>query len=125
MANDLIKRAGAESEYTPELVMELMKCRDDPVYFIRNYVYLQHPTRGKILFNLYDFQEELIRHCQSNDRVIALLARQCGKCVTGDTEITVASRPGFFKAAILKMLGVDYEFKDASNARVNTTSTDI
>ena len=82
MANDLIKRAYAESEYTPELIQELLKSRKDPVYFIRNYVWLQHPTKGKILFNLYDYQEELVRHCEDNSRVIALISRQMGKTQT-------------------------------------------
>ena len=82
MANEFIKKAYAESEYTPELIQELVKCRKDPVYFIRNYVWLQHPTKGKILFNLYDYQEELIRACEENSRVIALISRQMGKTQT-------------------------------------------
>jgi hypothetical protein len=80
--NQFIKRAFAESEYTPELIQELVKCRKDPVYFIRTYVYLQHPTRGKLLFNLYDYQEELVKTCHENSRVIALISRQMGKTQT-------------------------------------------
>lgn len=80
--NELIKRAYSESEYTPELIQELAKCKMDPVYFIRNYVWLQHPVHGKILFDLYDYQEELIRACQENSRVIALISRQMGKTQT-------------------------------------------
>jgi hypothetical protein len=80
--NELIKRAFSESEYTPELIQELVKCSKDPVYFIRNYIWLQHPLRGKILFNLYDYQEELVRMCESESRVIALISRQMGKTQT-------------------------------------------
>lgn len=82
MANDLIKRAYSESEYTPELIQELAKCKKDPIYFISNYVFLQHPTRGKILFKLYDYQQELIKSAQENRWVIALLSRQMGKTQT-------------------------------------------
>jgi hypothetical protein len=82
MSNDLIKRAGATSEYTPENIQELRKCVSDPVYFIRNYVWLQHPKHGKILFNLYDYQVELVRALQENRWVIALLSRQMGKTQT-------------------------------------------
>lgn len=81
-ANEFIKRAYAESEYTPELIQELIKCQKDPVYFIRNYVWLQHPKKGKILFDLYDYQEELVRTCHLEKRVIALISRQMGKTQT-------------------------------------------
>jgi hypothetical protein len=82
VANDLIKRAYSESEYTPESIQELKRCSQDPVYFIRNFVWLQHPKQGKILFNLYDYQEELVRSLQLNRWVIALLSRQMGKTQT-------------------------------------------
>lgn len=82
MANDLIKRAYSESEYSPENIQELAKCQKDPAYFIRNYVYLQHPTKGKMLFNLYDYQAELVKALQENRWVIALLSRQMGKTQT-------------------------------------------
>lgn len=82
MANDLIKRAYAPSEFTPENIQELAKCQRDPVYFIKNYVYLQHPKQGKILFKLYDYQEELVRTLQEERWTIALLARQMGKTQT-------------------------------------------
>ena len=82
MANDLIKRAYAPSEFTPENIQELAKCQRDPVYFIKNYIYLQHPKQGKILFKLYDYQEELVRTLQEERWTIALLARQMGKTQT-------------------------------------------
>lgn len=80
--NELIKRAYAESEYTPKNIQDLARCQRDPVYFIRNYVYLQHPKRGKILFDLYDYQEELVMSCLHEKRVIALISRQMGKTQT-------------------------------------------
>lgn len=82
MSNELIKRAGAESEFTPELIRELAKCSKDPIYFIKNYIWVQHPKLGKILFNLYDYQEELVDALLHNRWVIALLSRQMGKTQT-------------------------------------------
>ena len=82
MPNELIKRAHSTSEYTPDTIQELIKCQHDPVYFIKNYVHLQHPTKGKMLFALYDYQEELVRALQQERWVIALLARQMGKTQT-------------------------------------------
>lgn len=79
---NLIKKAHSTSEYTPELIQELRKCASDPVHFIRNYVWLQHPKKGKMLFDLYDYQEELVRALQTERWTIALLARQMGKTQT-------------------------------------------
>lgn len=81
-SNQLIKRANSDSEYTPETILELKKCAKDPVYFIRHYVYLQHPLKGRMLFDLYPFQEELVRELQAERWVIALIARQMGKTQT-------------------------------------------
>ena len=57
---------------------EYKKCLLDPIYFIRKYCLIQHPTRGKIPFNLYSFQEELINHFTQNSRNIILKNRQMG-----------------------------------------------
>ena len=80
--SNLIKRANTTSEYSPANIQELIKCQKDPIYFIRNYVWLQHPLKGKILFDLYDYQKELIDALQNNRWVIALLSRQMGKTQT-------------------------------------------
>ena len=37
---------------------EYAKCATDPVYFLGKYGIIQHPVRGKVNFNLYDFQEK-------------------------------------------------------------------
>ena len=36
---------------------EYLQCATDPVHFMRKYCTIQHPTKGKMKFNLYDFQE--------------------------------------------------------------------
>lgn len=104
---NLIKRAGAESEYTPENIQELMKCKKDPIYFIRKYIWIQHGTKGKVLFDLYDYQEELIRACQDNRWTLALLSRQMGKCFLKTSLKTIRLQPSLkksFKMAILYII---------------------
>lgn len=80
--NPKIKKAFIQTEYQPWQVEELMKCADDPVYFIKNYVYILHPKKGRIKFALYDFQEEMIRAYQNNRWCISKIARQSGKTET-------------------------------------------
>ena len=57
---------------------EYIKCAQDPVYFMRKYCYIQHPTRGRVQFNLYPFQEATLKLLQKNDRSIILKSRQLG-----------------------------------------------
>jgi hypothetical protein len=67
------------TNYTPEQARELNKCMQDPVYFIENYMWVQHPVKGRILFNAYEFQKELLRTYASNRNVISMIPRQAGK----------------------------------------------
>ena len=80
--NPRVKSAGTQCEFTPDNLIELDKCRKDPVYFVRKYVKIQHPTLGAIPFDLYDFQEHMLRAYKDNRYVIVLSSRQTGKSIT-------------------------------------------
>ena len=54
------------------------KCAEDPVYFMRQFCYIQHPTKGKIKFNLFPFQEESLTTLQNNRYNVILKSRQLG-----------------------------------------------
>ena len=57
---------------------EFYKCASDPVYFCKKYYYIQHPQRGRMLFNLYPFQETLLRRFQKGEWSIINKSRQLG-----------------------------------------------
>lgn len=80
--NPRLKKSGLEIEYTPEMISELRKCKKDPAYFARNYVKIKHAKKGKIPFNLYPYQEEMLKMYQENRYNIILSARQTGKTET-------------------------------------------
>ena len=40
LGNDNLKRIGVELQYTEEQVKEILKCSEDPVYFIKTYMKL-------------------------------------------------------------------------------------
>ena len=46
---------------------EYLKCVKDPIHFMRKYCTIQHPTRGKIKFDLYKFQENMLTTFKDND----------------------------------------------------------
>ena len=50
----LIKKANKRETFTNEQVEDLLKCSDQKdgyMYFARNFAYIQHPVRGKLLFD--------------------------------------------------------------------------
>ena len=59
-------------------ISEWLKCKDDPIYFINNYVKI-NVVKGETPFKLYDYQEDLIRHFHENRFSICVAPRQVGK----------------------------------------------
>src|SRR6056300_1361653 len=57
---------------------EFIKCAKDPVYFMKKYYTIQHPQRGRIKFNLYPFQEKVLKHMHNEDYIIINKSRQLG-----------------------------------------------
>ena len=57
---------------------EYIKCASDPVYFMKKYYWIQHPTRGRTQFNLYPFQEKVLNLFQDNSYNIVNKSRQLG-----------------------------------------------
>lgn len=64
--------------YTNVEIDELRKCKDDIVYFCKKYVYIQHPIRGKIKFDPYDYQIDILHDCVNHKLNITLQTRQAG-----------------------------------------------
>jgi len=57
---------------------EYVKCAKDPAYFMRKFCLIQHPIKGKIPFDLYDFQESSVNEFEQHRFNIILKARQLG-----------------------------------------------
>lgn len=57
---------------------EYKKCIEDPIYFMKKYVKIQHPVRGTVNFELYPFQENTLKDFVENSLNIVLKSRQMG-----------------------------------------------
>lgn len=57
---------------------EYVKCAVDPNYCFGRYCNIAHPKKGKIKFQLYDFQKETLSQFQKHGYNIVLKARQMG-----------------------------------------------
>ena len=79
LGNPNLKKANVAQEFTPEQVAEVLKCSEDPVYFIKNYIKIVSLDKGLIPFDMYYFQEEMVQKFHDNRFNIAKLPRQSGK----------------------------------------------
>lgn len=82
LGNPNLKATDVRIDWTKEQLEEYAKCARDPIYFIQKYVKIVSLDRGLVPFDLYDFQEEMVRTIHSNRFVIAKLPRQSGKSTT-------------------------------------------
>jgi phage terminase large subunit-like protein len=57
---------------------EYKKCAMSAEYFLSKYSYIQHPIRGKVLFELYKYQKDALHDFGEHDNNIILKGRQIG-----------------------------------------------
>jgi hypothetical protein len=57
---------------------EYKKCAISPDYFLSKYCFIQHPIRGRVLFDLYKYQKDALSDFQNHDYNIVLKGRQIG-----------------------------------------------
>ena len=79
LGNPNLKKANIAQNFTPEQVEEFVKCSQDPVYFIKNYIQIISLDKGLIPFELYPFQSDMVTKFHENRFNIAKLPRQSGK----------------------------------------------
>jgi len=84
----LTKKAHTKETFTERHIEELVACssHDDGYhYFCRNYFYIQHPVKGKMLFQPFEFQTRLLDAYHGHRFNVNMLPRQMGKttCAAG------------------------------------------
>ena len=66
------------AKLTQKEASEYIRCRQDPIYFLKTYGKIRHPTKGLLSFDLWDFQEDCVKDFINNSYNIVLKARQLG-----------------------------------------------
>jgi hypothetical protein len=82
LGNPNLKKANTKIEFTEEQVFEFIKCKEDPVYFARNYIKIVNVDEGLVSFEMWPFQEKLITRFHQNRFNICMMPRQTGKSTT-------------------------------------------
>ena len=82
LGNPNLKKANTPIEFTKDQIEEFIKCKEDPVYFARNYIRIVSLDKGLVPFEPYKFQEKLISRFHKNRFNICMMPRQTGKSTT-------------------------------------------
>lgn len=80
--NPNLRERGTQISYTEEMISELIKCKQDPIYFIGKYVHVVHVDKGLVNLSLFPYQEKLINAYHNNRKVITMQPRQYGKTIS-------------------------------------------
>lgn len=124
-AVELIKKGHTKDSYNNTQLSQLMLSTDDPIFFIENFVKIQHPIKGSIPFVMYDFQKEMVAAFAAHRYVAALTSRQMGKTTTSaayllwlcmfrpDTKVLLVANK--FSAAMEIMNRVRYAYEECPN----------
>ena len=79
LGNPNLKKAHTKSRFTKKQVDEVMKCLEDPKYFIQEYLKIVTIDKGLVPFEMYDFQRKMVDTFHDNRFTICKLPRQSGK----------------------------------------------
>lgn len=82
LGNSNLKGSGVQINWTPDLVQEYVRCRDDIIYFAENYMKIVNLDEGFVTIKLYDYQKDLIRLVSDNRWSLSLQSRQSAKTTT-------------------------------------------
>jgi hypothetical protein len=82
LGNINLKPQNTSIQFTKEQIEEYLKCSQDPIYFIENYIKIINVDDGLVPFNMWDYQKNLVKTIHNNRFTIAKLPRQYGKSTT-------------------------------------------
>ena len=78
----LVKSAHKKQKFTEQDIQDIQNSISDPHYFLDNFFYIQHPTKGKMKYEAFEYQRRLIDSYHDHRFNVNLLPRQTGKTTT-------------------------------------------
>jgi hypothetical protein len=81
----LVKTAHSQQKFNQQQIDDLVACSDSktgPHYFLDNFFYIQHPVKGQLRYEAFEYQRRLIDSYHDHRFNVNLLPRQTGKTTT-------------------------------------------
>lgn len=85
LGNPNLPTSQAEFEYSPEMIKEINKCKQNILHFAENHFYIVNLDVGRIKIKLHPYQKRILRSLRDNRFVCLLSSRQAGKCLKDNT----------------------------------------
>jgi hypothetical protein len=116
-----VPKEDAQFEWTPKMVKELKKCKENIVHFAENHFYIVTLDDGKKKIQLYKAQKRALKSLSDNRFVCVLASRQCGKttmstiyalwntCFYDDQRVIVVANKESTAINIFKRIRMAYE----------------
>jgi hypothetical protein len=113
---NLVKKANVAQRFSEQDIADLMKCQDPdtgPAYFLENFFYIQHPTKGKIQYAPFKYQKRLLDSYHKHRFSVNMLGRQLGKCLTSEINISITNKvtKKVYDIPIVKLYEYEYAKK--------------
>lgn len=80
--NPNLPRHDYKHSFTQHEINEFIKCAEDPVYFAVNYMKIVNVDKGLMHFEMWDFQQDMLKTFHEKRFSICKLPRQVGKTTT-------------------------------------------
>ena len=103
-----LPRENAKFNFTPTMVKELVKCKDNIVHFAENHFTIVNLDRGKEKIQLYPAQKRILKSLSKNRFVALLASRQVGKCFKSDTKVKIRNKT----TGIIEEITIESFYKD-------------
>jgi len=88
IVDEAVKRPNSKDNYNNEKnLLELMECVESPLYFMKNFMKIQHATKGSVKFDPFPFQERIVNAFATHRNVVCLCGRQLGKSLSFKTKV--------------------------------------
>lgn len=116
-----VPKEDAQFEWTPKMVKEIKKCREDIVHFAESHFYIVEADRGKQKISLYKAQKRVLKSLADNRFVSVLASRQVGKttvttiyalwntCFFDDKRVIIVANKENTAITIFKKIRLAYE----------------
>lgn len=82
LSNPRLKREGQQVALSQQQVEDYIRCANDPVYFLENYMKVVTLDKGLVQISLYDYQKDIVDACHNERKVAMKMTRQSGKTTT-------------------------------------------
>lgn len=113
--------AEASFEYTPAMIKEIAKCKNNLLHFAENYFHITTLAKGKQKIELFQCQKRVLKSLMYNRFVVLLASRQIGKttlmtvyalwytCFQADKRVLIVANKEDTAKMILRRIRTAYE----------------